>query len=99
MYIDNFKLNNYCCVGSTTTAGKKGRGAARPNPTWGTGQILEVEFNQYMQPVGESGVKFVSQLGCIARDCERVPLTYLKWTDMPKHVLEDIWREVKVNYF
>lgn len=83
--------------GSTSIDGKKGRGAARPILTWGTGQILEVEFNQYMQPVGESAVKLASQLGCIAWDCERVPLTYAKWTDMPTHVLEDIWREVKDN--
>ena len=87
-----------CCVGNRTddTNHKKPQGSARPIPKWGTGERLEIEFNSFMQPVGPNADKLMSQLGVIVRNGDRVPLTYVRWTDMPIHVLDDIWREVKV---
>ena len=86
-----------CIVNTTCESNniRKGRGAARHHSSWGSGQRLEIE----MQPVGPNASKLLSQLGCIVRDGERAPLTYAKWTDMPNHVLEDIWRDVRVSYY
>ena len=90
-----------CIVNTTGESNniRKGRGAAHHHSSWGSGQRLEVEMNQFMQPVGPNASKLLSQLGCIVRDGERAPLTYAKWIDMPNHVLEDIWRDVKVSYY
>ncbi|KAK1286299.1 hypothetical protein QJS10_CPB20g01679 [Acorus calamus] len=82
---------------SGTTDSRKGRGSSRPLSIWGTGQKLYVNFNEMMQPIGPNARKLASQLGYIARDNNKVPLTYVTWSDMPEDVLEDIWKDVQDN--
>ncbi|KAK1307182.1 hypothetical protein QJS10_CPA10g01189 [Acorus calamus] len=79
-----------------TSNSKKGRGSARSLSIWGTGEKLHVNFNE-MQPIGLNATKLTSQLGYIARDSHRVPLTYVSWSDMPEDILDDIWRDVEDN--
>ncbi|KAK9131036.1 hypothetical protein Sjap_011523 [Stephania japonica] len=75
----------------------KGRGPALAIDDWGTGYIMNVEFDEYWKPIGSNADKFKSQLGVIARDEKKVPLTYERWTDVPKAIKIDIWKEVKDN--
>ncbi|KAK9931988.1 hypothetical protein M0R45_019240 [Rubus argutus] len=76
---------------------KKGRGAACGMPDWGTGKIAHIEFDSNWMPINENGKGFSSQLGILARDGQKVPLTYTSWTAMPDHVLNAIWKDVKDN--
>ncbi|XP_062019503.1 uncharacterized protein LOC133736085 isoform X1 [Rosa rugosa] len=46
-------------------------------------------------PISENGKGFSSQLGILARDGQKVPLTLTSWTAMPDDVLDDIWKDVK----
>ncbi|KAK1273579.1 Cytokinin dehydrogenase 5 [Acorus gramineus] len=80
-----------------TSNSEKGRGSTRSLSIWGTGEKLHVNFNEMMQPIGLNATKLTSQLGYIARDSHRVPLTYVSWSDMPEDVLDDIWRDVEDN--
>lgn len=75
---------------------KKGRGAACGMPEWGTGKRVHIEFDSNWMPISENGKGFSSQLGILARDGQKVPLTYTSWTLMPD-VLHTIWKDVKVQ--
>ncbi|KAK1268170.1 hypothetical protein QJS04_geneDACA013799 [Acorus gramineus] len=63
-----------------TSNNRKGRGSARSLSIWGTGEQLHINFNEMMQPIGLNATKLTSQLGYIARDSHRVPLTYVSWS-------------------
>lgn len=82
----------FLCGSSIT----QGRGCARGALEWGTGKILHLEFDSEWKPIGQNASKFNSQLGVIAKNAQKVPLTYLRWSDMPDDILEYIWTEVKV---
>ncbi|KAK9125627.1 hypothetical protein Scep_014473 [Stephania cephalantha] len=79
----------------TTT--KKGRGPARPIRIWGSGNMLKLQFNDFMQPIGKTSIKFSTQLGIMARNGSLVPLTYESWNDVPEENKNAIWREVQDN--
>ncbi|KAK9090629.1 hypothetical protein Sjap_023806 [Stephania japonica] len=76
---------------------KKGRGPAKGSDDWGSGEKLHLEFNEFMEPVGANKDKFMSQLGIIARNGLKVPLTYTSWSEVPSEVLNSLWREVQEN--
>lgn len=76
----------------------KGRGAARSIPQWGTGNILHVTFDPEWKPVKANASLFSSQLGIIARNGKKIPLTYPTWNDMPDDILDDIWKDITVSY-
>ncbi|XP_062010950.1 uncharacterized protein LOC133727369 [Rosa rugosa] len=64
---------------------------------WGTGKIIHIEFGANWMPINEDGKRFSSQLGVLARDGQKVPLTYTSWSGMPPDVLNGIWKDVKDN--
>ncbi|KAM1253997.1 hypothetical protein ACFX2I_042006 [Malus domestica] len=76
---------------------RKGRGAALSISEWGTGTKVHIDFDSKWKPIKENATRFSGQLGIIARNGQRVPLTYVSWTEMPDHVLDDIWKEVTDN--
>ena len=47
--------------------------------------------------VGPDEVSLYSNLGILARNGYRAPLTYLSWTDVPINILDDLWREMQVS--
>ncbi|XP_062008482.1 uncharacterized protein LOC133725289 isoform X1 [Rosa rugosa] len=83
--------------GQITQRAKKGRGAACGMPEWGTGKLIHIEFDANWMPISENGKGFSSQLGILARDGEKVPLTYTSWNAMPDDILDAIWKDVKDN--
>ncbi|PRQ55215.1 hypothetical protein RchiOBHm_Chr1g0322131 [Rosa chinensis] len=83
--------------GQITQRAKKGRGAACGMPEWGTGKLIHIEFDANWMLIIENGKGFSSQLGILARDGEKVPLTYTSWNAMPEDILDAIWKDVKDN--
>ncbi|KAL9437011.1 hypothetical protein AB3S75_022952 [Citrus x aurantiifolia] len=80
-----------------STQAKQARGPALGVAQWGSGKIMHLDFNSEWQVIGPNSNKFKTQLGIIARNGHKVPLTYVEWIDMPENILEDIWKEVKDN--
>ncbi|KAM7501251.1 hypothetical protein LguiB_000155 [Lonicera macranthoides] len=89
---------------SDSTFTRRGRGVARGLNTWGTGQKLHLEFNQYMQAYGPNQHHLKTHLGIIARNGEQdntnAPPEYRE--NCLKNV-GDIWRkwksQVKTQYY
>ncbi|KAK9180459.1 hypothetical protein WN943_029668 [Citrus x changshan-huyou] len=81
--------------GDTCQSNGSGRGCAHGALEWGTGKMLHLEFDSEWKPMGQNASKFNSQLGVIAKNGQKVPLTYLRWSDMPDDILEYIWTEVE----
>ncbi|KAL9432776.1 hypothetical protein AB3S75_027738 [Citrus x aurantiifolia] len=80
-----------------STQARQARGPALGVAQWGSGKIMHLDFNSEWQVIGPNSNKFKTQLGIIARNGHKVPLTYVEWIDMPENILEDIWKEVKDN--
>jgi hypothetical protein len=49
-----------------------------------------------MQPVGDTTDDLISQLGIIAKNGRKLPLTFVSWSVMPKDKLDLVWNEVQV---
>lgn len=64
---------------------------------WNTGHKYALEFDEHFQLVGEFATKFMSQLGILIRDGQRVPLTYVDWPSVDDSIKESIWKEVQVR--
>ncbi|CAN6707643.1 unnamed protein product [Malus baccata var. baccata] len=73
---------------------KKGRPQARPSQQRGQ---IHIDFDSKWKPIKENATRFSGQLGIIARNGQKVPLTYVSWTEMHDHVLDDIWKEVTTD--
>lgn len=73
-----------------------GRGPAKMGFDWGTGKILMLELDEENQVVGSNCGTFASQLGIIAKDGNKLPLTYTDWRAMPKTNKDSIWLDIKV---
>ncbi|KAL2497728.1 Uncharacterized protein Adt_23278 [Abeliophyllum distichum] len=58
---------------------------------------MEVEWNEYMQPIGVNRSAFMSYLGTLARNGMRLPLTYAKWSNMDQHLVDYVWKEIEYN--
>ncbi|XP_052294658.1 uncharacterized protein LOC102607212 isoform X7 [Citrus sinensis] len=80
-----------------STQARQARGPALGVAQWGSGKIMHLDFNSEWQVIGPNSNKFKTQLGIIARNGHKVPLTYVEWIDMPENILKDIWKEVKDN--
>ncbi|KAI5354415.1 hypothetical protein L3X38_007310 [Prunus dulcis] len=76
-----------------------GRGAACSIAEWGTGTKLHIDFDTKWKwkPIKENAQKFSTQLGVIARNARKVPLTKVSRSGMPDHILDDIWKDVQDN--
>ncbi|CAN6691994.1 unnamed protein product [Malus baccata var. baccata] len=60
----------------------------------GTETKVHIDFDCKWKPIKENAIKFSGQLGIIARDSQKVPLTYVSWAEMLDHIIDDIWKEV-----
>ncbi|RXH83316.1 hypothetical protein DVH24_005569 [Malus domestica] len=60
----------------------------------GTETKVHIDFDCKWKPIKENAIKFSGQLGIIARDSQKVPLTYVSWVEMLDHIIDDIWKEV-----
>ncbi|KAM0981096.1 hypothetical protein ACFX1X_014497 [Malus domestica] len=56
---------------------RKGRGAALSISEWGTGTKVHIDFDSKWKPIKENATRFSGQLGIIARNGQKVPLTYV----------------------
>ena len=50
-----------------------------------------------MQPYGDNLKHLKTHLGILAKNGEQVPLIYPDWRDVPKDILDYIWKEVEVS--
>ncbi|KAH7847026.1 hypothetical protein Vadar_021014 [Vaccinium darrowii] len=76
----------------------KGRGPARPNAKWGTGEKLVIELNDVDIPIGNTASPLQSQLGILARNGNLAPLTFTDWRARElRPYKERLWAEVKAN--
>ncbi|CAI9114593.1 OLC1v1015348C1 [Oldenlandia corymbosa var. corymbosa] len=74
------------------------RGQTKPKFQWGTGNIMILELNENNQVVGVMASEFATQLGVLAREGHKLPLTYVDWRMMPKKSnKDDVWDEVKIS--
>ncbi|CAH9109045.1 unnamed protein product [Cuscuta epithymum] len=83
-------------LGSEAEIFRKGRGPAKGLQTK-NGNKLEVEWNEYLQPVGENKSKLASYLGTLARNGVRLPLSFDTWKKVPQSMKDFIWKEVQSN--
>lgn len=65
---------------------------------WGTGKILMLELDDNNEVIGNNAGKLSSQLGIIAKDGNKLPLTYTDWREMPMRKKDVVWGDVKVFY-
>ncbi|KAH7866148.1 hypothetical protein Vadar_016232 [Vaccinium darrowii] len=76
----------------------KGRGPARPNAKWGTGEKLVIDLNEVDIPIGDTAGPLQSQLGILARNGNLAPLIFTDWRARElRPYKERIWAEVKAN--
>ena len=86
------------CTNSTVSnaSKKKGRGPSKGFKGWGNGEILHLDFNEKMQPIGENSTTFATQLGILAKCGARLPLNLISWSKMPKSNRDRLWQEIQV---
>ena len=65
---------------------------------WGSGRKLHIDFNQYNQPIGPGSVKLATQMGMMAKDGNRLPVTFKDWRAVDESLKEKCWAEIKVQY-
>lgn len=56
-------------------------------------QII-VEFDEYFSPVGEAAGLLAGVCGLLATNSLFFPISFEKWSDMPKSFLDDQWNLV-----
>ena len=80
-----------------TSKHKSGRGPSKMPDSWGTSRRLDVhvEGNEIL---GKDSNLLKSALGTIARNGQRLPLTYSKWNDVPSTIIDEIWEDIQVGY-
>lgn len=62
---------------------------------WGTGKVMQLELKDN-KVVGDNAVFFSSQLGILAKDGNKLPLSYTDWRAVLDTSKNLIWAEVKV---
>lgn len=88
--------NTFVIISDDSIQARQARGPALGVGQWGSGKKMRLDFNSEWQVIGPNSNKFKTQLGIIARNGHKVPLTYVEWINMPENILEEIWKEVKV---
>ncbi|KAL6558484.1 hypothetical protein OROMI_018834 [Orobanche minor] len=74
-----------------------GRGHAKIGFEWGTGKVMLLKLNTKNQVIGSNAVSFSSQLGILAKDGNKLPLTYTDWRAVSTIQKDLVWQEVKEN--
>ncbi|KAL6578964.1 hypothetical protein OROMI_009180 [Orobanche minor] len=74
-----------------------GRGHAKIGFEWGTGKVMFLKLNTKNQVIGSNAVSFSSQLGILAKDGNKLPLTYTDWRAVSTIQKDLVWQEVKEN--
>ena len=64
---------------------------------WGDdGGILQIEVNEFGQPIEQKASRLASNLGVLARNGILAPLTYTDWRIVPAYIKDNIWKHIKV---
>lgn len=63
---------------------------------WGTGKVMLLELDSENDVVGDNAKAFSSQLGILAKDGNKLPLSYTDWRALPDTDKDLVWNEVKV---
>ncbi|XXG83276.1 hypothetical protein AAC387_Pa10g1068 [Persea americana] len=82
---------------STGRSSSRGRGAARGIPTWNSGSLIDVEFDETYHPVGPHVRQLISHLGHMVQDPYAFSLTTLDWDAFSVETLDRMWKQVKDN--
>ncbi|KAK4428087.1 hypothetical protein Salat_1577700 [Sesamum alatum] len=75
----------------------QGRGRSKPLVRWNSGVKLQLELTSNGKIDGPDRVAFKTQLGVMARNSYRFPLIYTSFRQIPEHLLDDLWNEIKEN--
>ena len=68
-----------------------------PGYGWGdNGGILNIEVNEYGQPIMAKAPQLASHLGVLARNGSIAPLNFEFWKDVPDFCKEAIWDHILV---
>lgn len=59
-------------------------------------ELIEVEFNDNGQPIGDNAKKLVGYLGVLARKGTELPLDYSDWRAVPSDNKDIFWDILKV---
>ncbi|XP_012847409.1 PREDICTED: uncharacterized protein LOC105967353 [Erythranthe guttata] len=76
---------------------KKGRGRTKMIKSWGD-ENFEVQINDLNQAIGENAAKLSRQMGCVAKNGSRFPLTVTDSRKIDKSSKEITWLENKANF-
>ena len=63
---------------------------------WGTEKKLHVVLNRYNQAIGPTSVTLATQMGIMAKDGNRLALTFADWRYLNDSLKESCWQEIKV---
>ena len=84
------------CMCFLYTGDNSGRGLARRSAGWGGGKKLELVWNARGQVIGPNATQYISQVGILVKDGNKLPLTYTDWRAMPEGSKERFWEDIKV---
>ncbi|XP_027183788.1 uncharacterized protein LOC113782077 [Coffea eugenioides] len=82
---------------SSEEGDNSGRGLARRSAGWGGGKKLELVWNARGQVIGPNATQYISQVGILVKDGNKLPLTYTDWRAMPEGSKERFWEDIKRN--
>ncbi|XP_071906871.1 uncharacterized protein [Coffea arabica] len=85
------------CMCFLYTGDNSGRGLARRSAGWGGGKKLELVWNARGQVIGPNATQYISQVGILVKDGNKLPLTYTDWRAMPEGSKERFWEDIKRN--
>lgn len=73
------------------------RGSAKLGFEWGTGVVMMLQLDEDDNVVGNNSGAFATQLGILAKDGNKLPLSYTDWRAVPTSQKDLVWTEVKVQ--
>ncbi|KAL3833420.1 hypothetical protein ACJIZ3_008156 [Penstemon smallii] len=76
---------------------KTGRGRSKQTPLWDSGVKLQVHLTSDGRIDGPDRAKFKTQLGVLARNSIKFPLTCKSFKKIGDGTKDDIWRNIKEN--
>ncbi|KAL0463180.1 UNVERIFIED_CONTAM: hypothetical protein Slati_0205600, partial [Sesamum latifolium] len=73
----------------------RNRGCSKPIVRWNSGVKLQLELTPDKKIDGPDRIVFKTQLRVLARNSYRFPLIYTSFCEIPQHLLDDLWYEIK----
>ncbi|KAL3809804.1 hypothetical protein ACJIZ3_000096 [Penstemon smallii] len=74
-----------------------GRGRSKMTSLWESGAKLQLVLTDDGRIDGPHRVQFKTQLGVMARNASRFPLTKTSFKEIDPHVIDAFWKEIKEN--